>query len=165
MHRQAPVAFGVLASCAVIASGSILLREQILSFSSWPETARSGHAPEIAIPNVGPVAVRDAGAATPGKPTPRVRTTTARAGLLGLGASGGSFTLGASARPVGAGGGTGGAPDGPQLTTTGRTGSGHPDAGPVGDAPLLAYGDGSPVAGDVGSAGVGVAPAAPGAVP
>ena len=60
MHRQAPVAFGVLASCAVIASGSILLREQILSFSSWPEAGGGGDAPEIAIPNVRPLALRDA---------------------------------------------------------------------------------------------------------
>jgi hypothetical protein len=169
MHRQAPVAFGVLASCAVIASGSILLREQILSFSSWPETARSGDAPEIAIPNVRPSALHGAGATTRGETTPRVRVNAARAGgLLGLGVGGGTFTL-VSSRPVGVGGGAGGgtvgAPGRPQLTTIGRTGSGHPDTGSAGDAPLSAYGDGIPVSGDAGSDGSGIAPTASGSVP
>src|SRR4051812_31664581 len=139
MHRQAPIAFGVLASCAVIASGSILLREQILSFSSWPEAGGGGNAPEIAIPNIRPLAMGNAAAGMPGRTTPRVRTDAARAGLLGLGAGGGSFTL-RPARPVnvdggaGAGGGsTTGASSGPQLTTIGRTGSGHPGAGSAGD--------------------------------
>ena len=35
MQRQAPVALSVLAACAVMASGSVLLRQQILHFSSW----------------------------------------------------------------------------------------------------------------------------------
>jgi hypothetical protein len=170
MHRQAPIAFGVLASCAVIASGSILLREQILSFSSWPEAGSDGNAPEIAIPNVRPLTLRDAGAVRPGQTTPRVRTSAMRAGLLGLGAGGGTFTL-LSSRPVNvgggadAGGGTTGAPSGPQLTTTGRTGSGHPDSGPAGDPPLSAYGAGIPVAGDAGADGSGVSPLASGSVP
>jgi hypothetical protein len=168
MHRQAPVAFGVLASCAVIASGSILLREQILSFSSWPEANRSGEAPEIAIPNVRPLALHDAGAVGPGETTPRVRTDATRVELLGLGASGGTFTP-ASSRPVGIGGGSGGgttgAPGGPQLTTLGRTGSGHPGTGPAGDELLSAYGAGIPVAGDAGSAGSGISPTASGSVP
>jgi hypothetical protein len=168
MHRQAPVAFGVLASCAVIASGSILLREQILSFSSWPEANRSGAAPEIAIPNVRPFALREAGAAGPRETTPRVRTEAARAGQLGLGVGGGTFTL-ASSRPVGIGGGSGGettgAPGGPQLMTLGRTGSGHPDTGTAGDALLSAYGAGIPVAGDAGSEGSGISPTASGSVP
>jgi hypothetical protein len=167
MHRQAPVAFGVLASCAVIASGSILLREQILSFTSWPEAAGSGDAPEIAIPNVRPLALHDVGAAAPGKTTPRVRTDAARAGLLGLGVGGGTFTL-ASSRPVdidgGSGGGTTGPPGGPQLTTLGRTGSGHPGTRPADDALLSAYGAGIPVAGDAGSAGSGISPVS-GSVP
>ena len=111
MHRQAPLAFGVLASCAVIASGSILLREQILSFSSWPEASRDGDAPQIAIPNVRPLALHAAGAARPGELTPRVRTDAARARLLGLGAGGGTFTLAAS-RPVGVGGSSEGGRDG-----------------------------------------------------
>ena len=167
MHRQTPLAFGVLASCAVIASGSILLREQILSFSSWPEASRGGDAPEIAIPNVRPLAPHAAGTARPGEATPRVVTDAARAGLLGLGVGGGTFTL-ASSRPVvaggGAGGGASGAPGGPQLTTLGRTGSGHPGTGPAGGAPLSAYGPGiltrrrRPVAGEAGSAGSGSSP-------
>jgi hypothetical protein len=170
MHRQAPIAFGVLASCAVIASGSILLREQILSFSSWPEAGGGGNAPEIAIPNVRPLVVRNAGAGMSGETTPRVRTSAARAGLLGLGVGGGTFAL-LPSRPVNvdggaaAGGGTTGAPSGPQLTTTGRTGSGHPDAGPAGDPPLSAYGEGIPVAGDAGADGSGVSPLASGSVP
>jgi hypothetical protein len=168
MHRQAPVAFGVLASCAVIASGSILLREQILSFSSWPEAGGGGgYAPEIAIPNTRPLALRDAGAVRVGKATRRVRTDAAPAGLVGLGAGGGTFTL-LTPRPVGAGGGApagSGAPSSPQLTTTGLTGSGHPDTRPAGDPPLSAYGEGIPMAGDAGSAGSGVSPLASDAVP
>jgi hypothetical protein len=171
MHRQTPLAFGVLAACAVIASGSILLREQILSFSSWPEAGGGGSAPEIAIPNVGPLPLRDAGASGLGDTTPRVRTNAARAGLLGVGLGGGSFTL-LAPRPAGASGGagggttgSGGAADGPQLTTIGRTGSGHPKTGPAGDAPLSVYGAGIPVAGDAGSAGSGISPTASGSVP
>jgi hypothetical protein len=168
MHRQAPVAFGVLASCAVIASGSILLREQILSFSSWPEVGGgAGNAPEIAIPNGRPLALRDAGAVRPGEATRPARTVVARAGVLGLGAGGGTFTL-LTPRPVSAGEGTAGGsgvPSGPQLTTVGRTGSGHPDTGPAGDPPLSVYGEGIPVAGNAGSAGSGVSPLASGAVP
>ncbi len=157
MHRQAPIAFGVLASCAVIASGSILLREQILSFSSWPESGGGGAAPEIAIPNVHPVALRDAGAVKAGKTTPRVRTDAVRAGLLGLGIGGGTFTI-QTPRPVSVGGGgMTGAPGGSQLTTLGRTGSGHPATGSAGDPPLSAYGAGVPITGDAGSAGSGIA--------
>jgi hypothetical protein len=165
MHRQMPIAFGVLAACAVIASGSILLREQILSFSSWPEAGGGGIAPEIAIPNVGPLASHDTRAAGLGHATPRVRTAAAQAPQVGLG-SGGDFTF-LAPRPVGAQGGTtgsSGASGGPRLTTIGRTGSGHPDAGPAADAPLSVYGAGIPVAGDAGSAGSGVSPSA-GSVP
>jgi hypothetical protein len=167
MHRQAPIAFGVLASCAVIASGSILLREQILSFSSWPEANGGGATPEIAIPNVRPFVLRDAGAATPGETTRRIRTDAARPGLLGLGAGGGTFTfLPSRSVNVGAGAGDGTtASSGPQLTTIGRTGSGHPDSGPAGDPPLSAYGAGIPVAGDAGADGSGVSPLASGSVP
>jgi hypothetical protein len=171
MHRQAPVAFGVLASCAVIASGSILLREQILSFSSWPEATAGGDASEIAIPHVRPLALRDAGASGQGETAPRVRSTTARAALLGLGAGGGSFTLASSRQPVGTGGATTGgdatpsASGSPQLTTIGRTGSGHPNTGAAVDAPLSVYGAGIPLAGDAGSAGSGVAPVASAIVP
>lgn len=170
MHRQAPVAFGVLASCAVIASGSILLREQILSFSSWPEANAGGDAPEIAIPHGRPLALRDTGAAGQGETAPRVSKGTTGAGLRGLGVGGGTFTLASSRQPVttgGAttGGATTGAPDGPQFTTLGRTGSGHPDLGPASDAPLSVYGAGIPLAGDAGSAGSGVSSAAPGSVP
>jgi hypothetical protein len=169
MHRQAPLAFGVLASCAVIASGSILLREQILSFSSWPEIGGGGSAPEIAIPNTRPLAVGDAGAV---EAAPRrVRKNAAPAGLLGLGASGGTFTL-LAPQPVRVGGGSSGnvsgggsAPSGPRLTTTGPTGSGHPNTGPVSDPPLSAYADGIPMAGDAGSAGSGVSPLASDVVP
>ena len=44
MHRQAPLAVGALAACAVIATGAVLLREQILTFASWPDAreARQG---------------------------------------------------------------------------------------------------------------------------
>ena len=169
MHRQAPIAFGVLASCAVIASGSILLREQILSFSSWPEASGGGSTPEIAIPNVRPLALHDGGSARLAETTtPRVRMDAARAGLLGLGAGGGTFTF-LPSRPVraggGAGGGTTGAPGGPQLTTIGRTGSGHPNTGSAGDPPLSVYGAGIPVAGDAGVDGSGVSPLASGSGP
>ena len=169
MHRQAPLAFGVLASCAVIASGSILLREQILSFSSWPEIGGGVNAPEIAIPNTRPLAMRDAGVVAQARR--RVRKDAAPAALLGLGAGGGAFAL-LTPPPVDAGGGSSGsvsaggrAPSGPQLTTTGRTGSGHPDTGPVSDPALSAYSDGIPMAGDPGSAGSGVSPLASSAVP
>jgi hypothetical protein len=172
MHRQAPLAFGVLASCAVIASGSILLREQILSFSSWPEAVGGGSAPEIAIPPARPLALGDAGAVRLGEVTRRFRAQAAPAGMLGgLGAGGGTFTL-VLPRPVAVDGGSGGgatagsgAPSGPQLTNTGRTGSGHPETGPVSDSPLSVYGEGIPVAGDAGSMGSGVSPTASGSVP
>jgi hypothetical protein len=158
MHRQAPIAFGVLASCAVIASGTILLREQILSFSSWPESGGGGGtAPEIAIPNVHPLALRGAGVVTARETTPHVRTDAVRTGLPGLGVGGGTFTV-LPPRPVSVGGGgTTGAPGGSQLTTLGRTGSGHPAAGSAGDPPLSAYGAGVPITGDAGSAGSGIA--------
>ena len=101
------------------------------------------------------------GAAREGEATRRVRKDAAPAGLLGLGAGGGTFTL-LVARPAGAGGGSGGgvsggsgAASGPQLTTVGRTGSGHPDSSPVGDPPLSSYGAGIPVAGDAGLGGLG----------
>ena len=171
MHRQTPLAFGVLASCAVIASGSILLREQILSFPSWPEAGGGGDAPEIAIPIARSLALPDAVAATSGRRTARTGTGSGiRA--LGLGAGGGSFTL-LTPRPAdGRGGGAGGpttggsgAPRGPQLTTIGRTGSGHPSTDPAVDPPLSVYGEGIPVAGDAGSAGSGVSPSASSVVP
>src|SRR3954453_6199222 len=94
MHRQAPIAIGALAACAVIASGSVLLREQILSFSSWPDAGGGGHTPEIAIPDVRPVLMPGSAAlSSAAQITPRVRTSAARAALLGLGAGGGSFAL------------------------------------------------------------------------
>ena len=50
MHRQAPLALGALAACAVLATGGLLLRGDILSFSAWPETRDPRPAPQIAIP-------------------------------------------------------------------------------------------------------------------
>jgi hypothetical protein len=176
MHRQTPVAFGVLAACAVIASGSILLRERILSFSSWPEGGGGADAPEIAIPAAGSPAL-DGAALTAARETvgPVVRVDAARSGLLGVRAGGGFMVL--APRPAGAGGssrvgsgngdaGSGGAHGGQQFSSNGRTGSGHPDvgSGPVSD-PLSLYGAGIPVAGDAGSAGSGVSPSAVDPVP
>jgi hypothetical protein len=173
MHRQTPVAFGVLAACAVIASGAVLLREQILSFSSWPEAGGGGSAPEIAIPQVRSLAAGARGSVRPGAGATRVRIDAARVGLPGVS---GAFTV-LTPRPADAGSGTDGGPGGKaapggrgtaggqqQLTVTGSTGSGHPDTGPI-NAPLSAYGDGIPLAGEAGTAGSGVAPTASAAVP
>src|SRR3954454_10245667 len=52
MHRQASLAMGALAACAVIATGAVLLRDQILTFSAWPEALDGGRSPQIAIPDV-----------------------------------------------------------------------------------------------------------------
>ncbi|MCW2984474.1 MAG: hypothetical protein JWR63_2044, partial [Conexibacter sp.] len=64
MHRQAPIAIGALAACAVVASGAVLLREQILSFSSWPAARDGARAPQIAIPH-GPALAANGGTAGP----------------------------------------------------------------------------------------------------
>src|SRR3954464_10543748 len=52
MHRQASLALGALAACAVIAMGAALLRHDILSFSAWPTTRDDGRVPQPAIPDV-----------------------------------------------------------------------------------------------------------------
>src|SRR3954453_20855794 len=66
MHRQAPVAVRALAACAVIASGAVMLRERILTFSSWPQ-AHEQRAPDVAIPPARPFVPRG----SPGRVAPR----------------------------------------------------------------------------------------------
>ncbi|MCW3002814.1 MAG: hypothetical protein JWQ20_2112, partial [Conexibacter sp.] len=51
MHRQAPIALSALAACAVMASGAVLLRQQILDFSSLSQVRDSVEAPQLAIPH------------------------------------------------------------------------------------------------------------------
>lgn len=172
MQRQAPIAIGALAACAVIASGSILLREQILSFSSWPDARESGRGPEIAIPH-GPPLAANGGAVAPvaGEAAVRavVRQQRDRAVLatLGLGPAGGSVTVPLQGRttpgaptPSGPAGPDAGDPSGPSVSTTGPTGSGRPSM--TSSDPLSGYGD-APVAGDAAPvSGSGAKPKTPG---
>jgi hypothetical protein len=166
MHRQAPVAIGALAACAVIASGSVLLREQILSFSSWPNAGDAGRAPEIAIPSGRPsFATGATGGTLASDPARRSRVEEAR-DALGLGPAGGSFTLPGS-RGVGTPGPSApstslsapSAGGGVQVTNTGRGSSGAPDTD-AGDPPLSGYQADIPLPGEAGSAGSGTSPSA-----
>jgi hypothetical protein len=169
MQRQAPIAIGALAACAVIASGSILLREQILSFSSWPDARDGARGPEIAIPH-GPPLAANGGAVAPvaGGAAARavVRQQRDRAVLatLGLGPTGGSVAVPLQGRtpsaPSGAPAPVANDPSGPSLSTTGPTGSGRPSM--TSSDPLSGYGD-APVAGDAAPvSGSGTKPKTPG---
>ncbi|HWI72603.1 MAG TPA: hypothetical protein VNT55_11655, partial [Baekduia sp.] len=97
MQRQAPLAIGALAACAVVASGSILLREQILSFSAWPDAREGGRGPQIAIPHGLPLAA-NGGAAGPeteaaARVVARQRRDRAVLTALGFGPAGGTVGL------------------------------------------------------------------------
>src|SRR5690242_16458702 len=71
MHRQASLALGALAACAVIALGAALLRHDILSFSAWPTTRDDGRVPQLAIPEVRVARTSpDAGALSTGRANP-----------------------------------------------------------------------------------------------
>ncbi|MCW3021390.1 MAG: hypothetical protein JWR30_712, partial [Conexibacter sp.] len=52
MHRQAPIALGALVACAAAASASLLLRQQILHFSSGQHADGGALSPQLAIPQV-----------------------------------------------------------------------------------------------------------------
>lgn len=81
MHRQAPVALSALAACAVLASGSLLLREQILDFSTWPQARDGLPAPQLTIPHVRSVAPRAVPATRQGEARRAARTDDARVAL------------------------------------------------------------------------------------
>ncbi|HWH94725.1 MAG TPA: hypothetical protein VNT03_12760, partial [Baekduia sp.] len=163
LQRQAPLAVGALAACAVIATGSILLRERILSFSSWPDARDGRRAPDVVIPHAGLPAA-------PGTPQPGtgrgLDAPRVAAILVGFGsaAPGVGRTLGPHPARSPSGGLPAGA-TGPSVTTTGPSGSSHP-SDPGGD-PLSTYaglpvtGDAAPVSGStapVGGSPVGFIP-------
>src|SRR3954469_15462787 len=124
MPRQAPLAVGALAACAVIATGAILLRDQILEFSAWPDAREGRRAPDIVIPHVRAPAAGTDVASTPARP----RAVLVRGAAAGI-AFGGPVVLAppgpagpasaptTSVRPVAAGG-VPARPQGPSVTTT-----------------------------------------------
>src|ERR1700712_1318845 len=115
MHRQAPIAVGALGACAVIATGAVLLRQQILTFASWPGAREEQQVADLAIPHARPLVPRG-GLAFSGSQGAAVVGRGALGGGLGVRAGGaaargpgGGLTLfapadGGALSPVAAGG-------------------------------------------------------------